>query len=198
VKVFIDLDGVLSAFTTNLVRTANEIWPNKLPLDYVPSDWDYIDVFTKEDWSVFWETAKKIPDFWLRQTPIVKNLLPLQKWIKTTKHQIFYITSRIETGGISGYEQSAQWLIRQHIYPPTAQLIVVPKSTDKKKYIIEYNIDFGIDDLPATVADLNLLPWHTSYLLDQPYNQNSNQGRVQSLQEFLDIVDSSAQNSQGE
>ena len=195
-KIWIDLDGVISAFTPNVIRVANELWPNKLPLDYVPQDWNYTEVLSKDEWDKIWEVAKTIPDFWLRQTPILANLFALRMWLKTTKHQVFYITSRMNTGGTSAYQQSAQWLIRHSLYPPTAQLRVTKNPGEKKKIVEEYNIEMGIDDLPSTVQDMNMLSWHHCYLLSQPCNALSNQARCQNLQEFLDIVDSASESHQ--
>lgn len=193
-RLWIDLDGVISSFTSNAVRVINELWPEKnLPADFVPADWDYTGILEKKDWSIFWDHARSVPDFWLRQPPIEENVSALRTWLKETEHQVFYITSRIDTGGMSAHLQTAQWLIRNNIYPPEVSLIVAGKPPDKEKYIREHSIDYGIDDLPATVSAVNMISWHHCFLLDRPYNREiSNQARVYHLQEFLDIVDSAA------
>lgn len=190
-KIWIDIDGVLSAFTPNVVQIANELWPGKIPLDYFPRDWDYSDVLSKEEWDEIWQNVAKIPDFWLRQQPIEPNVRALQSFLAEDRHQVFYITSRHDTG-TPAYQQTAQWLIHHDLYLMPARLVVTKKPSEKKQVVQEHNIEMGIDDLPSTVADMNLMSWHHCFLLDAPYNQTTNQARVHSLQEFLDLVRTSA------
>ena len=195
-KVFIDLDGVLADFVQNVIPVANELWPNLLPADYHPPDWDFSDKFSSQDWDTVWGEIKKIPDFWFRAKPIESNVSALRTWLKSTEHQVFYITSRIETGSayLSAHMQTAQWLMHHDLYPSWARLIVVTSAEKKTEVIASNGIDYGIDDYAPTVNALNMISWHHCYLLDQPWNQSSNQSRVSSVQEFLDIVDLAAAN----
>ena len=196
-KIFIDLDGVISDFVANAMSAAADVYPDiELPKNYQPKDWDFTDIFTKRDWDTIWTYIKELPDFWLRSKPIQENTVALRTWLKTTKHQVFYITSRMSTGDQSAYQQSAQWLIRHSLYPPTAQLIVTANPGQKKQIVEYHGIEMGIDDLPSTVGDLNLLSYHHCYLLNQEWNQNSNQARCRNLQEFLDLVDLAAESHQ--
>jgi len=112
--------------------------------------------------------------------------------MQNTNHEIYFITSRKSTGGVGSRPQTILWLYNHGLYPknnpPT--VIAVNGAKEKRKYIEEYRIDFGVDDLPSTVIDVNMLSWHHCYLMNRSWNQNSNITRVNSLQEFLDIVDS--------
>lgn len=191
-KIWFDMDGVLSEFGPNAIRVANDLWPHrKVPRNYVPKDYDYTDLFSAAEWNAIWDEIKTTPDFWLRQGCFHANVSALRTWMHSTNHEIFFITSRKATGGVGSRPQTILWLNMYGLYPkdhrPT--VIAVNNAKEKKKYIEEYKIDFGIDDLPSTVTEANMLSYHHCYLLDQPWNRDSNEARVESLQEFLDIVD---------
>lgn len=193
-KVWIDIDGVVANFQKRFFSIANGMWPGVVPRNYVPSDYDFSDILTAKQSDEIWAWIKTIPNFWLRCEPYNLDAIALRSWLPRTQHEIFFITSRKSTGGVGSRPQTILWLYEQCLYPldkpPT--VIAVASSKEKKKYIEEFRIDYGVDDLPATVNDLNMLPWHHCYLMNRPYNQLSNQARVHSLQEFLDIVDSAA------
>lgn len=187
-KIFIDLDGVLCDFVNNALDVARELWPDKnIPDGYQPQDWDFTDLFSKEEWSAIWKSILVTPDFLLRAKPLESNVSVLRTWLKKTEHQVYYVTSRL---GPMAHQHSAQWLIRHDLYPPTARLIVVSGADKKVATISDNKIEYGIDDYAPTVTALNMLPWHHCFLLSQPWNQSSNQARLSQLQEFLDIVDS--------
>lgn len=191
-RVFIDLDGVVCDFYSGLFRIANELWPGIVPNNYWPTDYDCTDIFNDRQWDDIWIEIKKAPDFWKRVPAIEENVIALRTWIKKDGPEIYYITARQDTGAIPAYQQTVEWLIHHGIYPPHAWLIVVKNPAEKSNYIEKFKIDYGIDDLPATVNVLNMISWHHCYLLNAPHNQNSNQRRVSSVQEFLDIVDLAA------
>lgn len=192
-RIWFDVDGVLANFEKNVAQVANSIWPGKVPPDFRPDTWSYDGVFTKDDWNRVWDDIKTIPNFWLRAAPIQENVSALRTWLRPEQkqHEIFYITSRMPTGGVDSKSQTQLWLHKHGLYPE-ATVIAVNKPEEKKEIIRRYEIDLGIDDYAPTVGSLNELPEHHCYLLSQPWNQNTNQTRVNSLQEFLDLVDSAA------
>jgi hypothetical protein len=194
-KIFFDIDGVLADFTGNLALVANELWPGKIPPKYSPSDWDYSGVLTKPEWNQVWDKIKTIPNFWYRSEPIRDNVEKLSKWLRQTNHEIFFITSRMDTGGTGAKAQTLLWLHNHKLCPDGAaetypRIIVVSHAYEKAEYIEKHRIDFGIDDYPPTVSALNNISGHKCYLLDATWNQDSSEPRVESVQEFLDLVDS--------
>lgn len=192
-KIWFDIDGVVSDFVSNAIDVANDLWPGSVPLTYVPQNYNFTEVLREAQWQEIWAKIKTIPNFWLRQRPIYRNVAELSVWMEHTDHELFFITSRKSTGGVGARPQTILWLHQYGLYPendpPT--VIAVESAKDKKKYIEEFRIDMGIDDLPSTVTEVNMLPWHSSYLLSQPWNQECNLTRVNSMAEFLDIVEAS-------
>lgn len=189
-KIFFDVDGVLSDFTRNVIQIADNLWRGSVPEGYIPTDWNYSDLFTAEQWDKIWESIKAEPNFWLKSRPIHDNMVALRHWrYKNPQHQIYYITSRVETAGYDAQKQTELWLWQQGLHEGKERVIAVRKADEKKAVVAEHGIDFGIDDYIPTVQALNQLSGHQCYLLDASYNQDSNQTRVHSVREFLSLVD---------
>lgn len=188
-KISFDCDGVLACFEKNVIQVANKMWPDmNIPEDYVPRDWNYTDLFTKYQWSDVWEEIKKIPDFWLREPAMEENVAALREWIPTVDHQLFFITSRIPTGGVDPKAQTQLWLHKHGLFredkPPI--VIAVNSADQKKEYIAKYGIDMSIDDLASTVESCKLIPKHQAVLLNRPWNAKIEcDKRVDTVKEFL-------------
>lgn len=193
-KIFLDIDGVLSSFTKNLNPVVNSIWPGKLAVDYVPRDWHYQDAIAPGEWDTIWQEVKKIPDFWYRSEPIESNVSALRMWMQYSEQEIFYITSRMPTGGVDAKSQTQLWLHKHGLYDGTQIVIATDHASEKADWVQRYDIDLGIEDYAPTADALNLLPDHKCYLLTQPWNANvtSRSDRVSSLHGFLMTVDSVA------
>lgn len=190
-RIMFDMDGVLASFTANVIEVANSIWPGKLPLDYVPSNWDYTDVFTKDEWNQVWDTIHNIPDFWLREPPIPESVKALKEFRITNKSPIWFVTSRMKTGGVAAKYQTELWLLKHGLIrlSDTSKVIAVNKPEEKLKIVEDLQIEVSIDDYAPTVERHNKVVGHTAYLLDQPWNQGVNVGpRVYSVKEFLETI----------
>lgn len=197
-RIAFDMDGVLSNFTANVILVANDIWPGKIPLDYNgPYDWDYTDILTKKEWGTIWDRIKTIPNFWLRQPAIEKNVEELKEFRMVNSSPIWFITSRQATGGVSALYQTQLWLLQRQLIgvSDTPKVIAVAKPEEKEQYIKNLGIDFSIDDLGSTVERHNKISGHMSereshraYLLDQPWNKNCKEPRVYSVKEFLEVI----------
>lgn len=190
-RVVFDIDGVLANFEKNVVLVANNLWPGKLPYNYVPQDWDYSDKFIKEDWAKVWEQIKLIPDFWLRQPPIPDAILAFKKFRKQHPEvPIYFITARMATGGNSAVYQTQLWLMKYGLitYKEANNVIAVNKPVEKLKHLKELNIDIMIDDHGPTVKAQNEAGVKT-YLLRQPWNREyTDLPIVQSVEQFCDIL----------
>lgn len=199
-KIFIDCDGVIVDFESNISRVVNALWPGRIEPGYRPPDWDYSDKLNKSDWAAVWSEVRLLPDFWLRAQPIYQNVKDLKTWLKESPgHELFFITSRIPTGDVYPDAQTKLWLHIYGILQDGMRVIAVSRPEEKRYQILKHRIDIGIDDYAPTVADLNTIPTHSCFLLSQPWNQDSDQPRVESLRQFLSMVPKLATaNSQAE
>ena len=189
-RIAFDMDGVLTSFHKNVYLVAEELWPGKMPKDYTPSDWDYTDLFTKKEWNKVWDRIRTIPDFWLRQPEMPESVQALKDFRLVNRSPIWFITSRLDTGGVSARYQTQLWLLQRQLIGvgDLEKVIAVSKTEEKMQHIINLGIESSIDDLSPTVIRHNTIPRHKSYLLDQPWNRECNEPRVYSVKEFLDII----------
>jgi hypothetical protein len=96
---------------------------------------------------------------------------------------------------MNSYEQSVIWLNSRGLknYWQKEPRVYVSESDKKINLMAEYEISFSIDDKAETVEMCNrLLTGHQAYLLDRPWNQDSKEPRVYSMEEFLDKVKNAA------
>jgi len=189
-RICFDMDGVLTSFEKNVRLVAEEMWPGKMPENYIPLDWDYTDIFTKKEWSAVWDKIKTIPNFWLRQPEMPENVQALKDFRLVNSAPIWFLTSRQATGGVSAQYQTQLWLLQRQLIGlgDTSKVIAVSKPEEKEQHIKELGIDFSIDDLSETVVRHNLIPNHKAYVLDQPWNQHCKEPRVYSVKQFLEII----------
>jgi len=193
IRFGIDLDGVLANFGTNVIEVVNSIWPDRLPLDYVPQDWDYSDVFTKEDWATVWAGIKRTEDFWYREDAIQEGISALDKFLLYTPHKIdvYFITSRARTMGDTVLAQSSRWLAKFGLWPRNGHSTVIPVEDAKHKEAIcaGLKLPFMLDDYAPTVQKLQTVEGLQAYVLDQPWNRYAEHlPRVYSVAEYLEIV----------
>lgn len=191
-NIAFDVDGVLANFEKNVKMVSDELFPGLMPEGYVPQDWDYTDIFTKREWNMIWDKIRMIPDFWQRQPDIPEAVQALKEFRMVNGSPIWFITSRMATGGISAKYQTQLWLLsRQLITVKEAQdyVIAVSKPEEKRYWIEVNNINVSIDDLGGTVARHNEIYGHKAWLLDQPWNKKDTLlPRVFSVKEFLEKI----------
>lgn len=191
-KLVMDMDGVLANFEENVYLIAEELWPGKMPKGYKPQNWDYTDIFTKDDWNEVWIRIKQTPGFWLRQPPIPEGVDALRDYRASNKNtSIYFLTSRLPTGGESAQYQTQLWLLKHRLInlKEVDNVIAVSKPEEKEDYIKSIGAEFSIDDLASTVIRHNQIPGHTAYLLRMPYNEFcTDQPTVNSVKEFLDKI----------
>ena len=189
-RIAFDCDGVLTCFEKNVYLVAEELWPGKMPENYVPRDWDYTDIFTKKEWSAVWAKIKTIPDFWLRQPEMPESVQALKEFRILNKADIWFLTLRQQTGGVSAKYQTQLWLLQRQLIGigDLEKVIAVAKPEEKEQYIRYFGIDYSIDDLGDAVERHNSIPDHKAYVLDQPWNQECKEPRVFSVKQFLEII----------
>jgi hypothetical protein len=189
-RIAFDCDGVLTNFEKNVWLVAEELWPGKMPKGYTPTDWDYTDGFTKKEWNEVWAKIRTIPDFWLRQPPMIESVQALKEFRLINDSPIWFITSRQATGGVSAKYQTQLWLLQRQLIGigDLEKVIAVSKPEEKEQYIRDLKIDYSIDDLGSTVERHNKIPNHRAILLDQPWNKDCKEPRVYSVKEFLEVI----------
>lgn len=151
IRVGLDCDGVIAAFTEALLRRAKEMGL----AEYFPKCeedvmcWDVSDRFQdvmKDAW-----TDER---FWLGIKPMTKEIPFIPNC---------YITSRfIPT------EVTAKWLAKHKF--PKAEVITVKHPTEKVKYAKERNLDLFVDDLYSTVREMRDAGIN-AILFSQPYQR---------------------------
>lgn len=188
-RISIDIDGVLADFVGGAVSLANLELDMKLPRDYQPVDWDFSDAFTKTQFSALWKEIFAFPLFWYTLYPYRENLAALRDYLKETKDDVYYVTARKETDGMSGKRQSQYWL-EDHGIKNWGSVIAVDKPEDKLALFKDLKIDSSIDDYGPTIEAVNKIPGHMGYLLSRSWNADKDYGpRVNTLQDYFRKLD---------
>ncbi len=192
-KIAIDCDGVLANFTESYVEFANKLYPGRVPPDFVPTDWEMNGKFTKAEDAKIWAKIINTENFWLGLSAYYENVGALAHFlIEQTNHDIYIVTSRAVTEGMTVAKQTEWWLRSCGIAPVHNYLGVLPvdSSNDKWRLYMAGGFDYSIDDKAETVEQCDMihprLSNHKAYLLDQPWNQHANvKRRVKTLDAFL-------------
>src|SRR5712664_1120012 len=111
-KLGIDVDGVIASFSARFVELANKRFDTSFTeLDQV--DWDFKPWFTTAQVDEVWDRdIKPMKNFWmtLRPLPGTDGLLRASR-----RAELFFITSRVPTAGMTAREQTCKWL-RENFY----------------------------------------------------------------------------------
>lgn len=190
-KFGIDLDGVLADFTSAVIVVANRLWPNKLPIGYVPVDWNYKGVLTEQEWDMVWAELMRTENLWLN-LPSLVGVAQLQVFLAYhPEANIHFITSRCDTKGLSAIVQCTSWLEQRRLWPRFDRSLVTPvqHASEKIDIIKNTKLPFFLDDYGPTVESLQGIT--KAYLLDAPYNQKYDLPRVSSVAEYLYEIEKS-------
>lgn len=198
-RVGIDCDGVLAHFTKRFVEVVNSLWPGKLPEGYEPVTWDYTEVLTKKEMSRAFKRVRETENFWLGLDAHADAVGDLATWFITQKDQeVWVVTSRADTNGMSATWQTEQWLRACGLSPGHNFLgvITVPSSEDKFDILTRLDIRWMIDDKAETIEHMEQFPYMGAALMDQPWNRKSTaKWRAKRLRDFLEAVDAQREHS---
>ena len=196
IRFGIDLDGVLGDFTSEVVAVANSLWPGKMPPGYKPDNWDYQGVLTKEEWNQVWGVLIDTENLWLKEEEL-SGARELQQFLKEYPFsEVYFVTARAETKGMSVLMQSTRWLEERGLWPRWDRSFVIPvkHANEKIKILNDLMIPFFLDDHAPTIQALQALPnMRGAYLLDELHNRYASLPRVTSVTEYLDIVKEQSQ-----
>jgi hypothetical protein len=184
-KIGIDIDGVLANFGEAVITAANSLWPGKLPLDFVPDNWDYEGQLTKEEWKEVWVKIKTTEKFWMMLRP-TDGAYELRTGLDD--EEVYFITARAQTVGASPLVQSSRWLKQQRLWPRYgySTILTVSDSKYKKLLVQGLGLKYMLDDYAPTVKELNEIEGMHAFVLDQPWNRYATElPRVYSVAEYL-------------
>ena len=185
-RVAIDCDGVLADF----VRAFNVIVG--LPPEFEPDNWDYRGVLTKKEIEAGFYRAKRIPNWFTTLEPHRENVAQLVRWLGATKgHDVWIVTSRFETSGMSAAWQTEWWARACGIkgYENYLGVVTVPLSEDKVDICSRLNVDWMVDDKIETIESFDRFPYFRAALMDRPWNQGAEvKWRVKDMEGFLNAI----------
>lgn len=195
-KIAFDIDGVLAHFGARVIEAANTLWPGKLPLNFVPSNWNYEGHLTPFEFGEIWTYIKNRAYFW-EDIPSLSGVQDLQDFLmrrrstEEPRDELYFITARAITKGDPPLAQSSHWLQIHGLWPRDGFSTVIPvaEPTHKKDLFRGLGIKYMLDDYAPTVLELNQIDGMHAFVLDQPWNRYADTlPRVYSVAEYLDQI----------
>ncbi len=164
-RLGIDVDGVIASFSARFVGLANKRFGTQFT-ELDQHDWDFKPWFTSEQVSEVWDRdIKPMKNFWMTLRPMPgTNLLQTA----ARKAELFFITSRVPTAGLTAREQTCKWL-REHFYITFPTVIVVDQPSQKIPIVKALGLENFIDDKGSTIRQMHEAGLK-SYAKLSPYN----------------------------
>lgn len=188
-KIAIDCDGVLADFVRGFNQTANTIWPGRFKEDYEPVDWAYGDILSGAEVNRVFEKIKHTPNWFLQLEPYSENVVALARFLVGRKSEdIWLVTSRFPTYGMTVAKQTEMWLQGCGISPIHNYLGIIPVEDSNEKQLVytAVGIEYSVDDKAETVEQCQAIPGHKAFLLDRPWNQDAKvDSRIKNLEGFF-------------
>lgn len=179
----IDIDGCLAEFTEKFSEEAVILGVIDKPFTQGDqTQWAYR--FNDVD---VWAKVRSTYNWWMTLNPIVSQdeINLLNDTIRS--HQVYFITARPKTKGLSADMQTRYWLSSIGVQVDHAQVIAT--QSGKKGILCKaLDLDVALDDKPSEVQDIRKYGVYC-YTRRWPYNNSSeNAPHVDSLSEFLEKV----------
>jgi hypothetical protein len=197
VNVGVDLDGVCTNFVKKFSTFANEMYGSQChileDLDAVKHwDWHRWYPIKKADEDAIWKKIVETRDFWTSLEVFNRGQWEyfIDKIGKANNINVYFITTRSETIGMSATRQSAIWLMNNGWKYP-----FVIKTKQKEKFIENLNIEYFIDDKAENLISVKQHnPTCKVYAQDALYNVDKlkeskiEYKRVSGLRQFTDDI----------
>jgi len=194
----VDLDGVMCNFAKTFSTIANSLYGERCPIiknDAEILGWDWWEWYpiTKMETDKCWYLITNTKNFWLT-LPIhdKKGLENFKKYLMPLHNaNIYFITARRSTAGMSVVKQSIQWLSNNGIINPQV-IEIYDKGPALNALNIQYFIDDKSENIISALKDSDSLVYvmdagHNK-LLDKKLNKNPRYDRVKNLTEFVKKV----------
>ena len=183
----LDLDGCLSNFNQAFVRLLAAQYPNRIPVDFVPTDWWYsTSGLTQEEVKNGLQLAFATDNFWRDLRPYGVNVQILKDWLAQNKTaDVIYITSRHSTSKVSAQQQTRDWLLRWELLLPNTTFVVVEKAEYKVGVGEAMGIERYIDDHLGTILSFNASRTQGT-LLDRPWNRTDRPSNIRVVTSLAD------------
>lgn len=167
----------------------NRIWPGRLPNGYEPVNFDFSDTMKRDEVNRVFESIKRTPNWFLKLEPYAENVTALARFLISRKGEdIWLVTSRFPTYGLTIAKQTEMWLQFCGISPVHNYLGVIPvENSDEKQLVYSaVGIEYSVDDKAETVEQCEAIPGHKAFLLDRPWNQDAKvERRIKHLEGFF-------------
>jgi hypothetical protein len=189
-KILCDVDGVLADFSTRAEEIIKTLFPSK----NIPEHYNWNFGLEDEELKKVFDVILDTKNFWLSLPPYHENLFALENFVlNNSEQELFFITSRKETPGLSVSEQTWKWL-NKFIYLKNKRgnvFHILPVSKPEKKIILieALGITHSVDDHAPSVKAFSEIPGHTCYVLRRPWNLDEDCGNaipINNLYEFFE------------
>jgi len=189
-KIGIDMDDVLTDFQKRFVALLHDMY-GRPPLGTAPVDWDWSNCeVSKEEMSAAWTKAATVPSLWFLLDPLPSLDEETRGLLRELDvyHDVFFITNRFVTPGLSPLHQTKLWL--NNNVGITAPNVLIAKDKGPVATVLE--LDAFIDDRPKNCADvLAARPKAHVFLADASHNKQFSDPaipRVKDLKTFLNLI----------
>lgn len=190
-KIGFDVDEVLSDFIKAHRAICVKMFGKPEDPDLEPHDWAMSNYgLSSKEMGAVWVRLHGTRDFWL------DHVEPLGPGLKGTmqradrEFEIYYITARAQTKGMTVQQQTSRWL-KQHlgVYEPI--VLAVTGGAEKYPIITALGLKAFIDDKLETAMEVGARTAAKSFLMNREYNTSVHDAyftRIHSVEEYLDGV----------
>lgn len=189
-KIGFDVDGVLADFIGAFGDVARKLYGERVPVNFVPTDWNFGNLLTKEELHAVWKAVSTTENFWQKERvlPGVKD--SLTSFFRINRGDVWFITARKPGAGATVAKQTQRWLDSLGVNPKSyCGVISVDHPEHKKAMLQAMGLQYFIDDHGPTIEELDTIEGLNAYLLDAPWNQDAKvKNRVSDLNEYLSRI----------
>lgn len=160
-RIGVDLDGTLADLSSAYREIEQALFgtrPEGDPVDLSPGA---IELTEKERLhavrqrtgrqDAVWRAIKEIPDFWTTLKPLEQDVIRrLSQSAVAHRWEVFFLTQRPQTAGLTAQLQTQRWLVAQGFEMPS--VLTLNGSRGKAAHALD--LDFLIDDLAKNCVDV--------------------------------------------